>query len=768
MRALYGFWNFVQLFFLLILGSGNLFSQNIAVNTTGAAAAALNMFEVTQTDNTSNSVGIFSKNTGTGTNAYAIWAEATGATNKYAMVVPAGGGYVGIGTTTPVTPLHIITTTERNQINERVTSAMAALGGIVINRRARGTIGALTAVLSGDELGKYMFSGYDGSNYLITAQIDAVANGAIAAGSIPTDITFSTGSTDLGYTEKMRILSGGNVGLGTTDPLTKLHVGSKVIDDNGYSFDANSLYIIHQTPTSTATLNDPKTILFLARQGTSGQAYGAAATFNLSRFENNSTNSRTRLDISLAHTAFDATSNNIMTLLSSGNVGIGITTPGTKLEISGSEANNQVGAGSSAALKLVNTNATTGGRLSELQFGYSSTTKFAAISGAISDASSNTRGDILFSTRNLPGDANLTERMRIDGAGNVGIGIAVPAARLHVVGNNVVDGTIYARNGTTTANYGRILHSGAGGNFHLDTYGTGGLFLNYFSGTNTHIGNGASGYVASFLASGDVGIGATNPGAKLHVAAATTGRQLIVGAWAWADISSNQAGRGIFGGNMYTDHSPSAFKYSETHASIGGMAFAVNYPSWNQASVITSGTTSSTAGTAFAPVTVITFDYTGKVGIGCTAPQYPLHVVGNMGVVGTIYATAASVTSGVLACSDIRYKRNITPLPNALNSIMQLEGVNYFWKTKEFADKQFTATKQIGFIAQEVEKIFPELVFTDKDGYKSVDYSRLTPVLVEAIKEMKKELDQYRLELKTLKAIVENNAVEKTTAKAKK
>ena len=62
--------------------------------------------------------------------------------------------------------------------------------------------------------------------------------------------------------------------------------------------------------------------------------------------------------------------------------------------------------------------------------------------------------------------------------------------------------------------------------------------------------------------------------------------------------------------------------------------------------------------------------------------------------------------------------------------------MNYFWKTKEFPEKQFTETKQLGFIAQEIEKIYPEVVMTDKDGYKSVDYSRLTPVLVEAIKEL--------------------------------
>ncbi|NTW33368.1 MAG: tail fiber domain-containing protein, partial [Bacteroidetes bacterium] len=76
----------------------------------------------------------------------------------------------------------------------------------------------------------------------------------------------------------------------------------------------------------------------------------------------------------------------------------------------------------------------------------------------------------------------------------------------------------------------------------------------------------------------------------------------------------------------------------------------------------------------------------------------------------------------------------------------KLQGVTYYWKAKDFPDKNFTDDKQIGLIAQELEKVYPELVVTDKEGYKSVDYSKLTPILVEAIKEQQKEIK----ELKTL------------------
>ena len=81
---------------------------------------------------------------------------------------------------------------------------------------------------------------------------------------------------------------------------------------------------------------------------------------------------------------------------------------------------------------------------------------------------------------------------------------------------------------------------------------------------------------------------------------------------------------------------------------------------------------------------------------------------------------------------------------------MQLNGVNYFWKTTEFPQKVFTKDKQIGFIAQDIEKIYPEVVFTGKDGYKSVDYSRLTPILVEAIKELQKLIEKMQKEIDIL------------------
>jgi len=81
--------------------------------------------------------------------------------------------------------------------------------------------------------------------------------------------------------------------------------------------------------------------------------------------------------------------------------------------------------------------------------------------------------------------------------------------------------------------------------------------------------------------------------------------------------------------------------------------------------------------------------------------------------------------------SDARFKKNIHPLENALEKVLRLEGVTYNW-----IDKRKPAATQVGLIAQDVEKVFPEVVATNDDGYKSVAYQNLVAPLINAIKEL--------------------------------
>ena len=125
----------------------------------------------------------------------------------------------------------------------------------------------------------------------------------------------------------------------------------------------------------------------------------------------------------------------------------------------------------------------------------------------------------------------------------------------------------------------------------------------------------------------------------------------------------------------------------------------------------------------------------GKVGIGTAAPGYKLDVDGNV-----------AVTSGnaFVYASDIALKKDITPLENSLAKILNLEGVSFRWKDSN--------ELSIGLIAQEVEKIFPEIVFVSEDsGLKSIDYITLVVPLIDAIKEQQAEIDELRLEIEKLK-----------------
>ena len=95
--------------------------------------------------------------------------------------------------------------------------------------------------------------------------------------------------------------------------------------------------------------------------------------------------------------------------------------------------------------------------------------------------------------------------------------------------------------------------------------------------------------------------------------------------------------------------------------------------------------------------------------------------------------------------SDSRYKKEIQTLPSALEKVSALRGVSYQWKDRN------DESEKIGVIAQEVEKIYPELVHTDEDGYKSVAYSNLVAPLIESVKELNQKITELESEIETLK-----------------
>jgi hypothetical protein len=102
-------------------------------------------------------------------------------------------------------------------------------------------------------------------------------------------------------------------------------------------------------------------------------------------------------------------------------------------------------------------------------------------------------------------------------------------------------------------------------------------------------------------------------------------------------------------------------------------------------------------------------------------------------------------SNAITEVSDERLKKDIESLKDALYLVTQLRGVSYRWKKDTL-----NSAKEIGLIAQEVEKVIPELVDTDEKGYKSVQYSHLVAYLVEAIKEQQKIISQSQKQIEKL------------------
>jgi hypothetical protein len=128
----------------------------------------------------------------------------------------------------------------------------------------------------------------------------------------------------------------------------------------------------------------------------------------------------------------------------------------------------------------------------------------------------------------------------------------------------------------------------------------------------------------------------------------------------------------------------------------------------------------------------------GNIGMGMVTPSVRLHVSGDI------------IANSIAGSSDIRFKKNIRPVENALDKVKSLRGVYFNWNKEAFPEKNFGAQDELGFIAQEVEKVVPEIVTKEntKDEYRSVKYDKLVALLVEAIKEQQKQIDSLKIQVK--------------------
>jgi hypothetical protein len=213
------------------------------------------------------------------------------------------------------------------------------------------------------------------------------------------------------------------------------------------------------------------------------------------------------------------------------------------------------------------------------------------------------------------------------------------------------------------------------------------------------------------------------------------------------------------GNNTFVGYNAGYNTTGSDNVFIGNMA-GYSETGSNNLYIANSSTSSPLIGGNFSP--------TPMVGINRMPTTYTLEVG------GTIWANGATISAGATTWSDARYKTDVTLIDNALDDVLRMQGVKYDWNRSAYPQLNFPEGQQLGVIAQDIEKIIPQVVYTDPEGYKSVSYEKIVPVLIEAIKDQQKQIEstnqenqQLKLELDELKALV-NTLIANQTAQVNK
>ena len=502
-------------------------------------------------------------------------------------------------------------------------------------------------------------------------------------------------------------------------------------------------------------------------------------------------------------------------VLSTGTVGIGTTNPGAKFGVSGSDqyvayfqgtqtatdgvTQYSVVSGSTFSPSSSTTNVSPYLAYANFQPGSGVTITNAAgmfiVQGAQGGAGSVTNGYGLYVDNPNFG----TNKYAAYFGGKVGIGTSAPTCKLHVYNSDpaLAVNSYSECSPILTANQAANLHSqwneinvGSAFNFNCDLFGavnrinvlaaqTGTISMMdgstndvYNSGTGT-IGF-ANGFVSQVhnILTGSItnAYGSNNPVYNLSTGTITNahGVKSAIGNSGGGTITT---GYGLYVGVIEASNKWSIYANDATALSYFAGKVGIGATSHNAMFGIKgSGNTNATYGFGVRnsdDTYALVVQDNGRVGIGITLPSHALTVYGASEVYGAysvsgghIYGTndimlgACSTMLSSTFCSDIRYKKAIIPMKDVLPDMMKLQGIKYNWRQDEFPDMHFNDRRQIGFIAQELEKVFPEIVNTNEEGYKNIGYSKLTPILVEAIEEQQQLIYNYETQIIKLETTV--------------